>query len=365
LPPSLLYLLWRSPDPYTTQSNHEPNEPWLKWMVQTGREKCSPALFTISYADNESSCTHKWAHRANIELMKMGVRGISVFAATGDEGVGGAWVEDCKGALLGTWPAGSPYITAVGGTRRHVEVQGEGGNLAPKCKPGFVSYVNAIVPPHDSPAEPKVPPPVCLKEFEYGSTQSAGGFSWFFKRPKYQRAAVGHFLKAHKDKLPAQHGTYARRFNWRHGRAYPDLCAFSEGNVMLYGDKSQNGDGTSASTPLTAGIFALLNDARKKAGKPPLGFVNPLIYQNPQAFRDITSGTNPGCGIPGFQCTPGWDPVTGAPPPARSEPPLAASRARLRRHRCRRSPPARLRCSVLAQAWARRCTTNSSRWSRS
>ena len=77
-----------------------------------------------------------------------------------------------------------------------------------------------------------MPPPVCLKEFEHGSTQSAGGFSWIFKRPKYQRAAVGHFLKAHKDKLPAQHGTYGRRFNWRHGRAYPDLSAFSEGNIL-------------------------------------------------------------------------------------------------------------------------------------
>ena len=29
------------------------------------------------------------------------------------------------------------------------------------------------------------------------------------------------------------------------------------------------------------------------------------------AFNDIVSGSNPGCGTSGFAATPGWDPVTG------------------------------------------------------
>lgn len=36
-----------------------------------------------------------------------------------------------------------------------------------------------------------------------------------------------------------------------------------------------------------------------------------LQYQHPEAFTDITIGSNPGCGSPGFPAAPGWDPVTG------------------------------------------------------
>jgi tripeptidyl-peptidase-1 len=36
-----------------------------------------------------------------------------------------------------------------------------------------------------------------------------------------------------------------------------------------------------------------------------------LQYANPQAFNDITTGNNPGCGTNGFPAMAGWDPVTG------------------------------------------------------
>lgn len=34
-------------------------------------------------------------------------------------------------------------------------------------------------------------------------------------------------------------------------------------------------------------------------------------YNHPEAFTDITNGTNEGCGSPGFQAAQGWDPVSG------------------------------------------------------
>ena len=73
--------------------------------------------------------------------------------------------------------------------------------------------------------------------------------------------------------------------------------------------------GTSASSPTIAGFVALLNDARIAAGKPPLGFLNPLIYAlNGEGFTDITSGNAPGCGTPGFNVSgiPGLVSVRGA-----------------------------------------------------
>jgi len=84
-------------------------------------------------------------------------------------------------------------------------------------------------------------------------------------------------------------------------QAIPDVSAqadyfriFWQGQPTLLG-------GTSASAPTFAGLVALLNDGRIAAGRPPLGFLNPLIYQvGDKAFNDITAGNAPGCGTPGF-----------------------------------------------------------------
>jgi tripeptidyl-peptidase-1 len=55
-------------------------------------------------------------------------------------------------------------------------------------------------------------------------------------------------------------------------------------------------DGTSASAPIFGGLVSLLTDIRLKAGKPKLGFLNPLLYQIsrdfPDAFYDVVVGEN-------------------------------------------------------------------------
>ena len=59
--------------------------------------------------------------------------------------------------------------------------------------------------------------------------------------------------------------------------------------------------GTSASCPVIAGILAHVNDYRLSSDLPPLGFVNPLIYQNADKFTDVTKGYNAGCDLSGIQ----------------------------------------------------------------
>jgi hypothetical protein len=53
---------------------------------------------------------------------------------------------------------------------------------------------------------------------------------------------------------------------------------------------------TSASTPAVAALFSLINDNLLNAGKKPLGFINPVLYQmyaaNPSITHDITMGNN-------------------------------------------------------------------------
>jgi kumamolisin len=46
----------------------------------------------------------------------------------------------------------------------------------------------------------------------------------------------------------------------------------------------------------------------------PVGFINPLLYENPQDSRDIVSGNNNG-----FSAATGWDPCTGMGAPIGTE----------------------------------------------
>merc|ERR1712113_1079655 len=101
------------------------------------------------------------------------------------------------------------------------------------------------------------------------------------------------------------------------GRATPDVSALGEGFQVLASGRVESVGGTSASAPTFAGLVSLLNEARLKAGKPAMGYLNPWLYQHPDAFTDITVGTDAigrggeHLGKYGFECTKGWDPVTG------------------------------------------------------
>lgn len=68
-------------------------------------------------------------------------------------------------------------------------------------------------------------------------------------------------------------------------------------------------DGTSASTPVFAALVALINQSRNAKGKPPVGFLNPILYKNAATratFRDITTMGYGGCAT-----SPGYDLATG------------------------------------------------------
>ena len=85
------------------------------------------------------------------------------------------------------------------------------------------------------------------------------------------------------------------------------------------------GGGTSAATPLEAAIVALVLQQERKAGRPRLGSLSPLLYQLARGpnyhsiFLDITSGTSSrhpksalgkspagGAAQPGYDLATGW-----------------------------------------------------------
>lgn len=99
--------------------------------------------------------------------------------------------------------------------------------------------------------------------------------------------------------------------------------------MVYYTGQKYGSGGTSAACPVFSSIVALLNDARLRAGKSTLGFLNPLLYTIlKEGLTDITAGSSIGCDginpqtgqkIPGggiipyahWNATAGWDPVTG------------------------------------------------------
>lgn len=146
-------------------------------------------------------------------------------------------------------------------------------------------------------------------------SHSGGGFtpSKYFTGiadAPWQAAAVAAYLNGTAGvKLPPSWQWDAK------GRGLPDVSAIAVDYDVVINGGTSGVSGTSASAPAFAGYVSVLNDARLRAGKKPMGFLNPWLYANPGAFRDITKGTNDNAGalhlLPGFKAAPGWDPATG------------------------------------------------------
>lgn len=187
--------------------------------------------------------------------------------------------------LWPSWPAGSPWVTAVGATRFLDDRVTNGTEAAVSAEDGF---------------------------------GSGGGFSWINDAPAYQEAAIAHYMKEAKlPKAPAA-------FN-KNGRGTPDVAALGTGYALIVGGQPMPGvGGTSASAPVFASLISRINDERVAAGKKPLGFLNPFLYANPGAFNDVTVGSDKvdrnGESLPyGYDCAKGWDPVTGLGTPKYAE----------------------------------------------
>lgn len=253
-------------------------ESFAQWFAAVAKDPTPPLTFSVSYGEDEKEVGKSNAETFNQEVAKMAARGLSVLIASGDDGVAGAGARSNKGAcgFNPSYPATCPYVTAVGGT------QG----------------------PEEGSAE------IACQSNKGGGITSGGGFSTIFDRPSYQSSAVESYL-SNGPSLPPK-SDFAST-----GRGYPDVAAMAHNYPIVVDGTDYAGSGTSASTPLFASMVALANSARISAGKSPLGFLNPFIYQNSAIFHDITSGVNncaaggSVCCEYGFTATTGWDPITG------------------------------------------------------
>jgi len=126
--------------------------------------------------------------------------------------------------------------------------------------------------------------------------------------PSYQGAAVTSYLTNTPNLPPTS--IYNKT-----GRAMPDVSSYSEHVIILDRGSEVGVGGTSCAAPVFAGIISLINDYLLENNKEPLGFLNQALYKvgqsTPNAFLDITTGTNGNGCCAGFPATKGWDAITG------------------------------------------------------
>ncbi|QDS78055.1 hypothetical protein FKW77_003343 [Venturia effusa] len=281
------------------------NEPYLDWVqyILAKPDSDIPATISTSYGEDEQSVPRDYATRVCQDFAQLGSRGVTLLFSSGDNGVGSPGANSqcmlfndpnnpSNGSpnFLPAFPAGCPYVTAVGGTRGL-------GDSASTLSGSFSVEVAAGYPDGMS------------------KYSSGGGFSNYFPRPQWQQSAVESYMsKISTEVDPSMYN--------KSGRAYPDLAANGQRYAVYWGGNVISVDGTSASAPTMAAVVALLNDDLLTSGKAPLGFLNPWLYQTGnKGFKDITQGNAVGCGGNGFPAKDGWDAVTGFGTPSLDYPP--------------------------------------------
>ena len=314
-----------------------------------------------------------------VELQKANSEGITFVNSSGDTGAAecdySATLTSTNLATQGlavSYPASSPEVTSVGGSATPLadftstywgSSNGTNGGTALSYIPEqawnddyeFMQYCQSnasstFCTQGGSPAQPgwvKITSEATAQQ-DIGPSSTGGGPSNCAKQSSNFSACVSGFPKPSWQTVTVS-GQGSVRFS-------PDVSFFASPNFPGYiictpvdqlggtGTASSCASGiatsvdqwvsiiggTSASTPVFAGIVALLN--QQTGG--PNGNVNPLLYQlaavAPTAFHDITTGDNkvycspntpgapqpsslwcPSTGVLGFSATPGYDLVTG------------------------------------------------------
>ena len=195
------------------------------------------------------------------------------FTSSGDNGTLGA-AKQQEGTATDSyptvgWPASSPYVVSVGGTQLMY-----GWTWDPTSNdPSTAGYFNST-PGGDSQA---------VWNESWGPIGTGGGASAIYSRPSWQAGADPGLGNARIVPDTSWNAAVNGGVDV-YITAYPQYnCGNSTGCWTFYG-------GTSAASPQTAALVALANAARASAGKAPIGFLDPILYDGlgaSSAYTDI------------------------------------------------------------------------------
>ncbi len=227
-----------------------------------------PSVISISWGGPEDSWTQQALTAFDQVLQDAAALGVAVCCSSGDDGSSDIRdPQERDGHPHVDFPAASPFALACGGTK----LLGTGTTIT-----------SEIV-------------------WNEGNGATGGGVSNVFPRPVYQS----------KSKVP-------KSPKGKVGRGVPDVAGDADPatgyQVRLVGGHRGVIGGTSAVAPLWAGLIALINQDLANLGKPPVGFINPLVYKEPGstgAFHDIVQGDNDIEGLGKYKARKRWDACTG------------------------------------------------------
>ena len=225
-----------------------------------------PDVISLSYggcALAENTTAPAFASAVDNVLAMAALTGVSSFVAAGDSG--STTCGPTAGGTTLSYPAVSPFVTAVGGTRLTLGK----GNVR----------VSETV----------------WNDSVYGEKDAGGGaLTRKQPRPPYQD---GFVLQNH--------------------RAVPDISALADivpGWPDVLDGALQPIGGTSGATPFVAAATALVDGSQRAAGRPRVGLANGWFYKaasHPGAFFDVTTGNNDLAGVGCCQATVGYDLASG------------------------------------------------------
>merc|ERR1711988_640659 len=121
-----------------------------------------PLVHSISYGSIEPEVSSSVADTFNNEAMKLGAQGVTIFVSSGDDGVANfqARGDSANCGYTPSFPATSPYVTAVGATQGGIN---GGSEIVCSANTG-------------------------------GTITSGGGFSGQFKAPSWQTSTISNYF---------------------------------------------------------------------------------------------------------------------------------------------------------------------------
>jgi kumamolisin len=208
---------------------------------------------SISWGAPEEAWTQQAKDGMGEAFKKAALKGISIFAASGDDGAldrarSGKWQVD--------FPASNPEVTGTGGSRL-VLTDGL------RTETAWNNHRE--------------------------NDASGGGISQVYQLPDFQKDA----------KVPV-HATTGQP-----GRGVPDIAGNADplsGYIIRVDGKETVTGGTSAVAPLYSALMMKINESMGRS----VGNLNPWFYKNTSIFNDIVEGDNNA-----YKAGPGWDAVTG------------------------------------------------------
>jgi kumamolisin len=240
---------------------------WVDALHEAITDNNNISVISISYGNPEKDRNSAWTKMGvkvvNTALQAAAAKGITVCCASGDDG---STDQGSDSLAHVDFPASSPYVLGVGGTR----LVSSGGS------------------------SPTISSESVWNDIVQGEGAGGGGVSAVFSKPSYQNRANVPVSVNPPHKI---------------GRGVPDVAAVGDPEtgvviMRIEGTQLEQIGGTSASAPLWASLVARLNEGLKAR----CGYLNPVLYTKAAkgVLNDITDGNNGA-----YAAGTGWDACTG------------------------------------------------------